>query len=101
MCQPPPAAKPCADLARAAASATAAEMQVSDSLANFMTRLDSGASGVDDALAAVQACADDHAGILDLQQMSLTDEDLPAIIAKLGPLASHVKTLNLFLNEYV
>lgn len=66
-----------------------------------MERLNEGPAGIDDALAAVEKCAADSGTVLDLQQMTLTDEDLQLISTKFDSLAAHVTKLNLFMNEYV
>lgn len=76
-------------------------MHFSPSLADFMERLNGGPAGFDDALAAVEKCASVSGTVLDLQQMSLTDEDLQLISAKFDAIAAHVTKLNLFMNEYV
>lgn len=76
-------------------------MQVSPSLAEFMARLNEGPAGAEDALAAIEKCAANSQTVLDLQQMHLTDEDLERIAPKFEALASHVTTLNLFMNECV
>lgn len=76
-------------------------MQVSSSLADFMSSLEAGPSGLEDAQAAVAACAKARASVLDLQQMSLTDSDLALLLPSLPSVAPHVTDLNLFLNEYV
>lgn len=75
-------------------------MQVSPSLAEFMERLDEGPRGSGDAIAAITKCADESGRLLDLQQMNLTNEDLELIAPKLAAISSHVKELNLFMNEY-
>lgn len=76
-------------------------MQVSASLAEFMSQLEEGPQGADDALAIISQCASEKSAVLDLQQLTLTDEDFEVIAPKLATVASHVKTLNLFMNEYV
>lgn len=76
-------------------------MQVSPSLAEFTARLNEGPAGAQDALAAIEKCASNSEAVLDLQQMGLTDEDLERIAPEFEALASHVKTLNLFMNECV
>lgn len=76
-------------------------MQVSNSLADFMSHLDAGPRGLEDARARVAECAAARADVLDLQQMSLTDGDLAALLPALPAVGEHVTELNLFLNEYV
>lgn len=76
-------------------------MHASSSLAEFMSKLDQGPRGVEDACIAVDQCASESSSILDLQQMMLTDEDLKVIAPKFQTVAKHVTTLNLFMNEYV
>lgn len=76
-------------------------MTLSDTLADFMQRLDAGPRGCDDAIAAIEKCAVESSTVLDLQQMYLTDKDLERLISHLPKVASHVTELNLFLNEYV
>lgn len=76
-------------------------MQVSASLAEFMQKLDEGPRGVEDAIAAIEECQRVQGSILDLQQMMLTDEDMQQLASKFGSIAAHVKTLNLFMNEFV
>lgn len=76
-------------------------MQTSPSLADFMARLDEGPRGANDALAAIDKCAADQSPLLDLQQMELTDEDLQLVTPRFSAISSHVKELNLFMNECV
>lgn len=64
-----------------------------------MSRLEEGPQGLDDANAIIDKCARDSAHVLDLQQMHLTDEDLQEISPRFDSLASHVTTINLFMNE--
>lgn len=74
-------------------------MQMSTSLADFTTRLEAGPSGLHDARRAVEAVSIGKNDVLDLSQMSLSDEDLDALLPRLPPLGSHVTSLNLFLND--
>lgn len=74
-------------------------MQMSLSLADFMSQLDDGPRGAEDAMTAIAECARNSDSVLDLQQMSLTDEDLKTILPRFEQVASHVTTLNLFMNE--
>lgn len=76
-------------------------MHASSSLAEFMSKLEQGPQGVEDACVAVDRCASESSPILDLQQMMLTDEDLNVVASKFQTVAEHVTTLNLFMNEYV
>lgn len=75
-------------------------MQVSQSLADFLSSLDAGPRGVTDALNAVQKCSTDLSDELDLQQMCLTNDDIEIILPHFQTVAVHVKKLNLFMNEY-
>lgn len=74
-------------------------MQLSASLADFMSKLDNGPSGIDDAITAVEECAANCSSKLDLQQMFLTDEDFDCLSSRLESVADHVTNLNLFMNE--
>jgi Leucine-rich repeat (LRR) protein len=75
------------------------KMQMSSSLADFTARLEVGPSGLEDAKVAVAAAAESQAATLDLQQLSLTDEDMAVLVPLLQPLGAHVRELNLFLND--
>lgn len=74
-------------------------MQMSTSLADCTARLEAGPSGLKDAKEAVALAAKSQAETLDLQQLSLTDEDISALVPLLKPLGAHVTELNLFLND--
>jgi Leucine-rich repeat (LRR) protein len=74
-------------------------MQPTASLADFIERVNSGPSGLDDALTLISKAASNKSATLDLQQMSLTDEDFQALLPNLCALSSHLVTLNIFLNE--
>ncbi|CAN8063434.1 unnamed protein product [Agarophyton chilense] len=74
-------------------------MQVSPSLAEFMSKLEQGPHGVDDALAEIDQCASKSASTLDLQQMYLTDEDMKVLSKEFERVAHHVTSLNIFMNE--
>lgn len=74
-------------------------MQASGSLAEAMASLDEGPHGAPDAIAKIEQCALEKNELLDLQQMELTDDDLHEVLPILATVASHVKELNLFMNE--
>lgn len=74
-------------------------MQMSESLADFMAYVAQGPRGSEDAIAIIDQCRSSASDTLDLQQMHLTDADLEHVIPSLSSVASHVTTLNLFMNE--
>lgn len=74
-------------------------MQMSESLADFMDYVAQGPRGFEDAIAIIDQCSKSTSDTLDLQQMHLTDADLKRIVPSLSSVASHVTTLNLFMNE--
>lgn len=67
---------------------------------SLVDNLLSGPCGVEPAAAAIERCAAEKSATLDLQQLRLTNQDIDALAPKLQAVASHVTTLNLFLNEY-
>jgi len=62
-----------------------------------------GLSGIEAAISAIEECATSHNSELDLQQLSLSDADLIALLnhPKVKAIADSITKLNLFLNEYV
>lgn len=72
---------------------------MSASLADFTARLECGPSGLAGAKAAVAEAASTQSARLDLQQLSLVDSDMAALMPLLAPLGAHVTELNLFLND--
>lgn len=68
-------------------------------LADLMAKLDNGPKGLEDAITVIDQCAASKSAILDLQQMHLTDSDFAQLSSHLSSVASHVTSLNIFMNE--
>jgi Leucine-rich repeat (LRR) protein len=74
-------------------------MQPTGSLAEFVTLVNAGPCGLEDALSAISVAASTEATTLDLQQMSLTDADFESLLPRICSLSPHLVNLNIFLNE--